>query len=170
MGSARQKFHTEQVTAMRMAAPNYLLDRPSLRLLAMLYHVYFAPLAFWDIPNYAQQTRPAELHYLSIPFHHLLRDPNSAVNNLATGGSLFALTLIGLLRGVITLFRYQSPQMTRITLILLLAWTVFTILTLSVIDIPFQRYYLPLVPIISIWAAYGLQMLLRPFLRLRQSR
>lgn len=162
MGSARQKFHAEQVTAMRAAAPNSLLDKPGLRLLAMVYHVYFAPLAFWDIPNYARQTRPAELNYLSIPLHHLLRDPNSAVNNLATGGILLALTLIGILSGVITLLRRQSTQTTRLTLILLFAWTVFTMLTLGLIDIPFQRYYLPLIPIISIWAVYGLQMLLKP--------
>jgi hypothetical protein len=162
MGSTRQKFHAEQVTAIRRTAPNYLLDQPGERLLAMLYHVYFAPLAFWDIPNYAQQTQPAELHYLSIPLHHLFRDPNSAVNNLASGGLLLALTLTGILSGVITLLRRPSTQTTRITLILLLAWTGFTILTLSLIDIPFQRYYLPLVPILSIWAAYGLQRLFQP--------
>jgi hypothetical protein len=162
MGSARQKFHAEQVAALRVAAPNYLLDQPGLRLLAMLYQVYFAPLAFWDIPNYAQQTHPAELHYLSIPLHHLLRDPNSAVNNFVTGGLLLTLTLVGLVFGAITLLRRQASPSGRRSLLLFLVWTVSTIFILSLIDIPFQRYYLPLVPLISIWAAYGLHRLFQP--------
>jgi len=162
MGEARQKLHADQVTMMHLAAPNQVLDQPGLRLLAMLYHVYFAPLAFWDIPNYADQTRPAELHYLSLPLHHLLRNPDSAMDNLATGGLLLTLTLVGIVFGAIRLLRRKSSPTARRTLLLLLVWTVSTMLILSLIDIPLQRYYLPLVPIISIWAAYGLQMLFKP--------
>jgi len=169
MGEARQKLHAAQVTMTRLVAPTHILEQSSLRLLAMLYHVYFAPLAFWDIPNYANQTQPAELHYLSLPLQHVLRDPISAVGNFATGGLLLTLTLIGIGFGAITLFRRQLPQThpspsptIRLTLSLLFAWTVFTIAILGLIDIPFQRYYLPLVPIICIWAAYGLQILVQP--------
>jgi hypothetical protein len=125
-------------------------------------------LAFWDIPNYANQTRPAELQYLSIPLHHILRNPVSAVDNLATGGLLFALTLVGLIFGAITLLRHPSskttslPPRVRRAIALLLVWTVLTVGTLATIDIPFQRYYLPLISIVSIWAAYGLRTLMQP--------
>jgi len=168
MVKTRQELHTQQVAMTRLVAPNYVLDQPGLRLLAMVYHVYFAPLAFWDIPNYANQTRPAELQYLSMPLQHILRNPVSAVDNLATGGLLLALTLAGMVFGAITLVRHRfspttspSPKEGR-TLSLLWVWTLLTVGILTLIDIPFHRYYLPLVPIISIWAAYGLQTLLRP--------
>jgi 4-amino-4-deoxy-L-arabinose transferase-like glycosyltransferase len=163
MVSARGQLIAGQAGALGAAAPGQVLGSVGERLFAMLYHVFFAPPAFWDIPNYAAQTRAAELAYLAAPFQAGWHT-TSLGNNLVAGGVILALTLAGVGFGVHEL---AAPRPTvpiqRNTFLILLAWSATTLAGLLPINIAWQRYYLPLLPIVCLWAAYGLASVFRPF-------
>jgi 4-amino-4-deoxy-L-arabinose transferase-like glycosyltransferase len=173
MARARQELLSSQAAALRVTAPGMVLDRVSQRLLAMLYHVYFAPPAFWDVPNYAAQTRLAELSYLGVPLQAGWHT-TSLATNLVTGGVVMGLTLVGIAFGGLKLraprslppdWRWTGQPATgeqRVALVILAAWTLATVTVLLSINIAWQRYYLPLVPIICLWAGYGLVYLIQP--------
>jgi hypothetical protein len=136
----------------------------------MLYQVYFAPLAFWDVPNYAAQTRPAELAYLAQPLHSGWHTPAIATN-LVVGGVIFGLTLAGMAFGALSLLRRASvlePER-RYALIVIGAWTAASVLGLLTLNIIWQRYYLPLVPIVCVWAAYAVILVAELLWRVRSS-
>jgi hypothetical protein len=46
--------------------------------------------------------------------------------------------------------------------VVLAAWTLATLAGLLAVPVPAQRYYLPLVPIVCLWAAEGAAALARP--------
>lgn len=138
----RQRLLGEQASALRTAASALMLGSLPLRLLAVLYELFFAPLAFWDIPNYAEMTAAAESAYLSLPFHSLTAGGFGAV----LSGLLF---LFGM--GVVTArsLRRGVHAGWRIAAIWFLAVFVGII---AGVPILWQRYYLPLIPI---GAAFG---------------
>ena len=150
MAHARLELLSAQTNALRSVAPDWVLPGFGSRLLATVYEVYVAPLAFKDVANYAYQTQALELSYLSVPLHHVLRF-SSVTASLGSGAVLLALTLAGMAWGGLALYRRQRSE----TLTLLWLWTLSTVAVLSTIPVLWQRYYLPLVPIISLWAAYG---------------
>ncbi len=132
----RQRLMGEQLAALRSAAPGGMLGTPGLRLLAVPYQLFIAPLAFWDIPNYAAQTAAAERAYLLQP-----------LNALTNGGLLpavFALLVFaGLILFILRVFRKQPD----FSSILLLIWFGSLLMGILIgIPILWQRYYLPLIP------------------------
>jgi hypothetical protein len=164
MARARQTLLAAQTAALRVATPGLVADSFAARAAGMLYQVYFAPLAFWELPNYAAQTRPSELAYLAQPLHSGWHTPSFSTN-LIVGGVIFGLTLAGIAFGSLSLLRpalLVRPEQ-RYALWVMGAWTAATVLGLLTINITWQRYYLPLVPIVCIWAAYGAASFARPF-------
>jgi hypothetical protein len=85
--------------------------------------------------------------YLSNPFHALFR-------SAAWGSLLLALTLIGLIAGVYRIFHSDAVNRRRISL-LLIATLLQAAILLVMIPLAWQRYYLPLIPYICLWAGYG---------------
>ena len=168
MWRARQQLASSQTGALRAAAPIQVAASLPQRLFAMLYHVYFAPPAFWDIPNYAPQTAAAEHSYLAVPMQVGWHTPSLSFN-LVAGGFILALTLAGILFALHDLAAHHLPivkktvVVERYPLVVLLAWSAATVIGLLPINITWQRYYLPLVPIACLWAACGLIQVLRPF-------
>ena len=165
----RQQLSGSMTGALSAAAPSQVSRSLGDRLFAMLYHVYFAPPAFWDVPNYAAQTASAEQSYLAAPiqvgWHTRLLNLN-----LTLGGALLALTLAGLAFGVHDLAARRlggGPALLpgkQAALIVLLVWSAATVAVLLPINIAWQRYDLPLVPIVCLWAAYGLVRIVSPFM------
>jgi hypothetical protein len=91
--------------------------------------------------------------------------------SLGLGGALLALTLAGLAFAVHDLAarRFRggaalSAGQTQV-LIVLLVWTAATIAVLLPINIAWQRYNLPLLPVMCLWAAYGLVKIISPLMR-----
>ncbi|MGB7539006.1 MAG: phospholipid carrier-dependent glycosyltransferase, partial [Anaerolineales bacterium] len=99
----RQRLMGEQLAGLQSAAPGVVLGTPGLRLLAVPYELFIAPLAFWEIPNYAAQTAAAERAYLAQPF-----------NTLINGGlpsALFAvLVFAGLILSILRVFRKKTDS------------------------------------------------------------
>jgi 4-amino-4-deoxy-L-arabinose transferase-like glycosyltransferase len=154
----RQSLLAAQVNALRTAAPGLVLDSFPLRLLAVPYQLFIAPLAFWDIPNYAQITAASEYSYLSNP-----------INTITSGGILppawCVLSLAGLALVVARGVRRGSDGRLRV----LGVWFLSVLAgILAGVPILWQRYYLPLIPVcaaLSAVAVAGLTDIARRLLR-----
>ena len=166
---ARQELSADVTGALSATAPAQVSSTLGERLFAMLYHVYFAPPAFWDVPNYAEQTAAAEQRYLAAPLRTGWHT-RSLSFNLAAGGALLALTLAGvgfglhdLAAGLANRSAAALAPAERNALIVLLVWSAGTVLALLPINIAWQRYYLPLLPIVCLWSCYGAMKIMAPF-------
>jgi 4-amino-4-deoxy-L-arabinose transferase-like glycosyltransferase len=160
MATARQTLLASQSAAIAAAGPSLYLAGPVRRGLAMLYHTYWAPLDFWDIPNYAAETRAAEQAYLRGWLNHGWRGQTPAAT-LPAGTAVLAVSMFGLIVGGRRLLaaRRTRPDPEQRALLVLAAWTLATAAGLLSVTIAWQRYYLLLVPITCLWAGYGLQAL-----------
>jgi 4-amino-4-deoxy-L-arabinose transferase-like glycosyltransferase len=168
MIDARRQLLTNQTGALAAAGSIQVAATLPQRLFAMLYHVFFAPPAFSDISNYAPQTAAAEQRYLSLPLQTGWHSTSLSFN-LAAGGLLLALALAGIFFAVRARLTQRFPtqpafgQMEPRVAGLLLLWSLFSVVGLLVINIAWQRYYLPLIPVACLWAAYGAVQVVRPF-------
>ena len=175
MLQARQQLTTNMTGALSAVVPSQVNSSLGDRLFAMLYHVYFAPPAFWDVPNYAEQTAAAEQAYLASPLQ-IGWHTRSLSLNLAAGGALLALTLAGVGFGLHdrAARRWRAAQVLpaaeREALIVLLVWSAATVVALLQINIAWQRYYLPLIPMVCLWACYGATKISAPFARAARLR
>jgi 4-amino-4-deoxy-L-arabinose transferase-like glycosyltransferase len=149
--SQRQVLLSAQVSAVRLAAPGLVLDSFPLRLLAVAYQLFLAPLAFWDIPNYAQITAASQQVYLSNP-----------LNGLTSGGILpllwCALSIGGLALVLVRGARRGGDGRMRILIVWFLS--VFGGIVIGV-PILWQRYYLPLIPVCASFSAVAVVALVK---------
>jgi hypothetical protein len=143
---AREEFQMEQTAAIQQAEPGWMLTSWPVRTVAMMYESFFAPPAFWDVINYAAITKTSEDAYRTsvwggIPSLPLLQ----AVWCL--------LVLVGLAAGLV---RWRNRGMDGPALILWI-WFLTTVGgILWAVPILWQRYYLPLIPVLSVWAGIGM--------------
>ncbi|MCC6189362.1 MAG: hypothetical protein IT318_10020 [Anaerolineales bacterium] len=168
MAAARQTLQASQTAEIQAAGASLALATPPRRALAMLYHSYWAPLAYWDIPNYAADTAAAEALYQQSWLNRGWRAPTAA-GALPAGNLVLAISLLGLAAGLYRLLRpsTQTGHPERLALALLAVWTLATIAGLFAVTIAWQRYYLPLIPLLCLWAGYGLRALVQAWRRLR---
>jgi hypothetical protein len=123
------------------------LNTPGRRIISLVGSLYLTPPMIAETSNYLANTRAAETAYLANPLHTLFRT--------IPGGGL--LLMIGLSGFILCGLRVVKPgEPARHGLILLLAATLLQSLALLVlIPLPWQRYYLPVVPFACLWTAYG---------------
>jgi 4-amino-4-deoxy-L-arabinose transferase-like glycosyltransferase len=163
---ARQTLTAAQVGAMEQAGPGLLLDDPGEKLLAEFYHAYLAPLAFWDIPNYADETLAAERAYMENGLNPALRF-DSAGPRLAAGAMLAASATAGVvfaIFGAIRAIRQRDGFWAVRPMMIVAIWTLAVVAALLAFNIAWQRYYVMLLPLVCIWAGYGLNRLAAPML------
>ncbi len=132
------------------------------RLAVLIAHLFLAPPQFQEIGNYQAELDSSVARYLAMPGHALLR-------GRTLGGLSLGLTFAGLFFGVATL-RTGSRSESRTAALLLLSTAVLTLSLYVGIPLPFQRYYMPLVPLVCLWSAFaviglGRQMKKLPFIR-----
>jgi len=157
MAAARAELLAEQSAAIRAAGAGHVLRGPVEHGLAELYHTYLAPLAYWDIPNYAAETAPDERAYEANRLNTGLRF-GGAGPRLAAGGAFLALGLAGVVFAGVRFLRAgpsAAQREARWPMLLLAAWTAATVVGLFAFDIAWQRYYLPLLPLACLWAGYA---------------
>jgi hypothetical protein len=145
--------------------PEQALSTPGRRVITMIGALYLTPLFLAEVGNYQDDTRTQDAAYLANPLHSLLR-------SLPAGGLLLAVTLFGYMnatRQVLSRDKPSSspllPDQRRALSLLLIAAALQAAALLVLVPLPFQRYYLPLVPHACLWAAFGLRQLARPFLK-----
>jgi hypothetical protein len=145
---ARQSLLKRQVVEIQTFAPNQILRSPTQRTAVMISHLFIRELQFAEVNNYKEETSDSQTRYLQMPGHNLFR-------GYIAGGITLGLTLMGITlaaRGI-----RSRPENQRRNLTLLLIGTILqTAALVWAIPLPFQRYYLPIIPFTSLWAAYGL--------------
>ncbi len=152
--NARQEFVERQVNTLRELQPAQVLDTFPMRTAVMLGHLYLSPLQFEEVGNYQTQIAPMVNAYLADSLHNLFRNPLGA-------GLLLLLTILGIVLGLRYLTLARDRQGKRKRALLLLATTVQIVSLLIAIPLPYQRYWIPMVPFICLWAAYSIEELLQ---------
>jgi len=148
---ARQALVQEQI---RAQAEHSALRLPMTgvdSLSALIAQLFLTPLQFEELPNYAENLSQSVAGYLQNPLHSLLRDWTS-------GALLMGLTLAGMLFGLARLRIAARPVRREFGLLLLTTLAQAAVLLLT-LPFPYQRYYLPLVPLCLLWAAFALRQL-----------
>ena len=147
--ATRQDLLSRQVADAQRLAPGQVLDTPVKRLAVMLGHLYVLPLQFYEIGNYQTQTEAAEEAYLAVSGHVFLR-------GLTGGGLVLALTLIGMVRGVLEIRRKGIARSVPVILLFLTTGLMGAAL-LAAVPLPFQRYSIPLLPLVVLWMGLGMK-------------
>jgi 4-amino-4-deoxy-L-arabinose transferase-like glycosyltransferase len=161
--TSRQELLSNQLADTLRLAPEQALLTPVKRIASMVINLFIAPPAFSEADNYREQTNASEETYLSIPLNNLMR-------NMVGGGIMLMMTVFGLVSA--TLHLRQSPLDKRRAIVLILLATIVQATTvIFFIPLPWQRYVIPLVPLMCIWAAYSISLVLELLynLVLRQS-
>ncbi len=150
----RADLAARQVADTARLAPETLLDTPGKRLLALVGNLYLTPPRFAEVGNYAAETAAAEAAYLANPLHAWGR-------GLYGGAFFLALTLLGMGRGVREVIRgrtaFGEAQAARKVVCLLAATLLQGGALLLMISLPWQRYVIPLLPIVVLWEAYAIK-------------
>ncbi len=149
---ARQDLLHNQVAALGAVRPDQVLESLPLRVLGLVAQLFINKPAVADIGNYIVQTQSAEAAYFSSPFNQILR-------GFIGGCVLLVLSLSGFILATIRSIKSNSSSQMLIVLFLLSTLLIFITL-IWFLPIPWQRYYLPLVPFTCIWAAYFLSKLI----------
>ncbi len=136
--------------------PEQALNSPGLRLLSLVGSLYLTPPIFAETGNYALETGASESSYLANPLNNLFR-------SLSAGAFLLLLGMFGFYCAARC--AVKDPSRSR-QVWLLLALTISQGLALlALVPLPFQRYYLPLVPLTCLWSAWGLERILTEVLQ-----
>jgi 4-amino-4-deoxy-L-arabinose transferase-like glycosyltransferase len=147
MWLARQDLTGRQLADATLLVPEQVLTTPGKRALVLVANLYVLPPSFYEVGNYVDQTAPTEVVYMANPLHHLLR-------GVIGGGLYLTLTLVGVAMAILALRRERYPR--RRTLALLLLATLFQLaLMLATLHLPWQRFAIPLVPMVCLWAGYA---------------
>jgi 4-amino-4-deoxy-L-arabinose transferase-like glycosyltransferase len=161
----------EQVAAFRSVG-GPIVDGPIERAVALLYELFLAPLQFWETGNYVAFTAAAETYYQTFPWHTWFR-ASSTIGNLLTGGAFAILAVAGAAFSALSVWRPRRRLALpgpRRDLVLLAVATAGVLAALFALPIAWQRYYVPLLPLVCVWAGLGLAALVQPLLRQRAYR
>jgi hypothetical protein len=153
MLDARRSFVASQVELTRAVSPHSVLESPGDRTAAMLGELFIVPPQLAEAGNYLQQTAAQDRAYLASPWNQLFRGSFA-------GGILLALTLVGL---IFSLWPRPdlSPGQVSGQRWLAAAGLLEVAALLWANPLPFQRYYIPLIPFVALWEALGLAGLAR---------
>ena len=144
----------QQISGAQQAdRPEQTLNTIDKKIIGMIGSLYLTPPIFAETSNYTNETRGAEQAYLSNPLHSLFR-------SLPAGAALLALNLFGFAAALGDLRRAESTIQRRLAL-LAAATLLQTVGLLIFIPLPWQRYYLPLIPYACLWTAYGINALIQ---------
>ncbi len=150
--TARQELIQAQYADVQHLAPEKTLRTLSKRTISLIANLYITPPSFAEIGNYVDDTSMDEAVYLSIPGHNFGR-------NFIAGGIFLALTVLGVLLAVYrTIWTDYKKKQFSVLLITAAAFQLTAILV--AVPLPWQRYSIPLLPFICLFAAYGLQPLM----------
>lgn len=144
----RQNLLNRQLADIKMISPAQVLETPTERAAVTLAQLFIAPPIFSEVGNYRLQTAQAEVEYLSTPGNDFWR------NSLSAGITL-GLTLLG----IIAAFRISSSEdfnQQRISILFLLSFLIMVAGIILMMPLAWQRYSIPLIPFVSIFASLGL--------------
>jgi hypothetical protein len=147
MWEARQSLLASQVESVAGVAPDRLLLDPAARAAGIIGEVFIIPPQISEVGNYRQETAEQERAYLANPLNSLARR--------TSGGSIvLGLTLVGLITSLWP--RKDSSQAHLDSRKWLAAAGLLQVAAVGIANpLPVQRYYVPLIPFVALWFAYG---------------
>lgn len=151
---ARQAMVVNQAKTFDLIAPEKVLQTPSLRLLAMVAHTFITPPAYQDVGNYQAELAAQIAAYQAIPGVSLFR-------GIGAGAIMLTLSLIGTAL-LIWIKPDVGPNNIQVrgfflpSRIFLLSLTAQAGALLITVPLPFQRYWLPLLPFVCVLVGYTL--------------
>jgi hypothetical protein len=119
----------------------------------ILGQVYLAPPQFEEVGNYTADTAVQKSAYLANPLNDLLQGP-------IWGGLFLFFTLLGVVLSLYKIPQLTLPERRWVILLALATCGEFAILVIA-LPLPYQRYVIPLLPFICIWAALGFEGIAR---------
>jgi 4-amino-4-deoxy-L-arabinose transferase-like glycosyltransferase len=143
----RVSFLNSQVSEFATRNPDLVQRTVTGRLTATLAQLYLLDPSFAEAGNYSETTGEVETAYLAGPGSQLLRGP-------IWGAFLLILTIFGMILGIRTIRPPWKGQARGLFLFLMSTGFFFTAIIWAV-QLPFQRYYFPLLPFVSLWSAFG---------------
>ncbi len=117
----------------------------------VLAQVYLAPPQFEEAGNYSQDIAAKKLIYLENPLNDLLGGP-------IWGGFFLFFTLAGMLFSILRFHRLPTAEQRWLAYLLIATIGEFVVLCVA-LPLPFQRYVIPLMPYLCVWAGLGLERL-----------
>ncbi|NIM92965.1 MAG: phospholipid carrier-dependent glycosyltransferase [Anaerolineales bacterium] len=146
--SARTEFLEGQITVINAIEPGQIMDTPLERIVILMGHLFIADPQIAEAGNYLQQTKLAADSYLGNPIYTLSR-------GMILGGLSIYLCLMGVVFGTLN-SKQASGEERRGLMLVLLATLAMSLAILIANPIPYQRYYVPLIPFICLWISYGI--------------
>ena len=147
--NSRVDFAERQKEIIESFSPGQLLETPTQRFAGMLVMLYIRPPQTSEVANYIEQTESDEEAYLAHPL-------NTLTSGIIVGSLTMLLTTIGIGSASLELIGSDAEKKRKVALLILGTFGQ-VIAILAVNAIPFQRYYLPLLPFILIWMAIALR-------------
>ena len=142
----RSELSLKQAEAIGSVTPEFLTTTPSDKLTAFIAQIFILEPIPQEISNYQDEINPSISYYFNNPLHiGLLR-------NLLGGTIYFLLFIFGFYH---SFFFLDSKH----KLIFVSGFVLFSLEILFLLEIPFQRYYLPAIPFIIIFAMIGLKQI-----------
>lgn len=145
---ARTAFTEQQLTTIQSQAPNQVLQGIPQRGLSLTNNLYLNKPSVADVGNYLPDTQESTEVYFNIPGTSFGRGLifGSIWITLTAGGVFFTLAKL-----------HTHSQSRRHDLILLLLATLAQASALLLfVPIPWQRYVMPLLPLVTLWIALGM--------------
>lgn len=142
----RSTLSSNQIAAFFQFMPDRVLNDPIKKFAGLIGNLFFTPPAIQDVGNYTQSLEQNTEKYLSNPLNTLTRTPAAAM-------LLLALSLVGAGFAALTL---RTKQLTP-PLIVLMACVSQVAAILIGLQLPFQRYVIPIVPYMAWFAAYSIE-------------
>lgn len=150
--NARVEFVTQQTETLRGISPELVLETPSQRISAMVAMLFVRRPQTSEVANYVQQLKDEEQSYLSNPI-------NTLFSGIVGGGLAMFVSIFGISHSIFRVYEVEWKRKREILLLM-----IGTVLQASAIflanTIPFQRYYIPLLPFTILWMGLGASSLL----------
>ena len=157
----RKELLSNQIESLREGRPDLEMDNFAKRASTLLVQLFFKQPDIADVGNYLDQTDGISKIYLANPLNHIMR-------GLTGGAVMLTLCLYGFLLGIVHITRSRADQDLRLSLFWISGVLIFLAFS-SVISLPFQRYYISLIPFVCIWIGYGLGSVLQTLFRRKNS-
>jgi len=146
----RSTLSSNQVAAFSELMPDRMLNDPIKKFAGLIGNLFFTPPAIQDVGNYTQSLEQSSERYLSNPLNTLTRSPFAAM-------LLLAMSLLGAGFAALTL---RTKQLT-LPLIVLMACVSQVGAILIGLQLPFQRYVIPIVPYVAWFTAYSIEVIIK---------
>jgi hypothetical protein len=127
-------------------APEKAMITPGQRSMSLAANLFIVPPAFAEVKQYQPYTEAAEVAYMTTPGHNLLR-------SLSGAGITLGLFLLGIGLALVD-FRYKNAEQRRVLVLVGLATISQMTMLIWAVPLTWQRYVIPLAPLVCLWSAY----------------